>query len=50
MEESFRKNKNKSGRSTDHRDIVYIYLDTKLDFEFIQNLKPFKNEVIGVKT
>ena len=28
--------------------IVYIYLDTKLSFEFIQILKPFKNEAIAV--
>ena len=30
-------------------DIVYIYLDTKLAFEFIQILKPFKNEAIAVE-
>ena len=29
-------------------DIVYIYLDMKLAFEFIQILKPFKNEAIAV--
>ena len=29
-------------------DIVYIYLDTKLAFEFIQILKPYKNEAIAV--
>ena len=29
-------------------DIVYIYPDTKLAFEFIQILKPFKNEAIAV--
>ena len=37
-----------SGIPRNHR-YRYIYLDTKLSFEFIQSLKPFKNDAIAVE-